>query len=242
MKKISALRLLCLCAVFSTCLFSLEAQRTEAQTLVNFQTNFGDIEIELFDNTAPNTVANFLGYVNRGDYDGTIIHRSVPNFVIQGGGFFPDQTPIDVQDPIDDEFGASNIRGTIAMARTNLPNSATSQFFFNTTDNSSNLDNQNGGFTVFGMVTSGLDLVDSIQALDTFDLDDNGSTFDNVPLVNGDTFVGLISVSVVSAVPEPTAAVAIVMCGVFATTRRPQTLVNVSEMLMLDPKHSPHPS
>ena len=184
MKKISAFRLF---AAFSLCLFLLNAQRTQAQTLVSINTNLGNIEVELFDSTAPITVQNFLGYVLRGDYEGTIFHRSVPNFIIQGGGFLTDGSPIETQPPIMDEFGASNVRGTIAMARTGDPDSATSQFFFNTVDNGPNLDNQNGGFTTFGSVTSGLDIVDVIQALDTADGDpppNPSDLFDDVPVID----------------------------------------------------------
>ncbi len=144
-----------------------------ANTIVRMQTDLGSVEIELFDTAAPETVANFLNYVNAGDYDGTFIHRSDPGFVLQMGGYIfdPDQgdffaegtSHIPTDPPVINEFGMSNVRGTIAMAKLGGdPNSATSEFFFNLADNSENLDNQNGGFTVFAQVISGQDVIDAI--------------------------------------------------------------------------------
>ena len=136
----------------------------QAQT-VTFNTNVGDIVVELFPNDAPISVANFLGYVERGDYEGTLIHRSIPNFVVQGGGFLTNFAPIPLQDTIENEFGRSNLRGTMAYARQGgAENSATSQFFFNVVDNVG-LDDVDGGFTVFGEVISGMEIVDSINGL-----------------------------------------------------------------------------
>lgn len=146
-------------------------------TIVRMETNVGAFNVELYDAQAPLTVTNFLNYVNRGDYSSTVIHRSVPGFIIQGGGYvdvnifginfffdFPNAAPVQ------NEFSPSrsNIRGTIAMAKLpNQPDSATSEWFFNLADNSANLDNQNGGFTVFGRVLdSGMDVVDAIAKLD----------------------------------------------------------------------------
>jgi len=135
---------------------------------VVLQTNFGDITVELFADNAPVTVANFLDYVNTGFYDGLIFHRVIEDFMIQGGGFDPELVKHEPGDPIVNEFGRSNIRGTIAMAKLGGdPNSATSQFFINLVDNSENLDNQNGGFTVFGEVIDGMDVVDEIALLPT---------------------------------------------------------------------------
>jgi cyclophilin family peptidyl-prolyl cis-trans isomerase len=141
--------------------------------MLHLKTDLGGVDIELFDTAAPETVANFLNYVNDGDYDGTFIHRSDPDFVLQMGGYIfdPDQgdffgdgtSQIPTDPPVINEFGMSNIRGTIAMAKSpNDPNSATSQFFINLADNSENLDNQNGGFTVFAQVINGMDVIDSI--------------------------------------------------------------------------------
>ena len=119
----------------------------------------GVINIVLFDQTsggAPLTVQNFQNYVSAGSYTNSFIHRSIPNFIVQGGGFTynnPTVTTIPTNAPVQNEFSSqrSNIRGTIAMAKLGSdPNSATNQRFFNLADNASNLDNQNGGFTVFG--------------------------------------------------------------------------------------------
>lgn len=144
--------------------------------LYNTALGNGTINIVLFDQVgagAPLTTQNFENYINDGDYVNTIIHRSVQNFVIQGGGFtVEDRTPISIttNPPVQNEFSPtrSNLRGTIAMAKVGgNPNSATSQWFFNLANNSSNLDNQNGGFTVFGQVLSAADLttVDAIAAV-----------------------------------------------------------------------------
>jgi len=134
---------------------------------VTLQTNFGDIVIELFDSNAPITVANFSGYVNSGFYDGLIFHRVIDGFVIQAGLFDQDFNPRPTADPIVNEFGISNLRGTVAMAKIpGDPNSATSQFFVNLSDNT-HLDTQNGGFTVFGQVISDMNVVDNIAGIET---------------------------------------------------------------------------
>jgi len=141
-------------------------------SIVRFQTSLGPIDISLYTTAAPLTVANFLSYVNSGAYNQSFIHRSVPKFIIQGGGYVIKGTslnPITTNAPVINEYSTSrsNLRGTIAMAKLgNDPNSATSQWFFNLSDNSANLDNQNGGFTVFGKVlANGMSVVDSIAAL-----------------------------------------------------------------------------
>ncbi len=135
---------------------------------VRITTNFGDIVIQMVDD-APITTANFLQYVEDGFYDGTIFHRVVPDFVVQGGGFLPGMVKQDgVRDPIVNEFSPerSNLRGSLAMAKLGGdPDSATSEFFFNLGDNSSNLDTQNGGFTVFAHVIEGVDIVDMIATV-----------------------------------------------------------------------------
>ena len=156
-------------------------------TTVQFQTVLGDIEVELFDETTPATVANFLSYVEEGDYSDSIIHRSVPNFVVQGGGFMLNSenkiTPIATHPPVVNEPIYANVRGTIAMAKLgNLPNSATNQWFFNLGDNTANLDNQNGGFTVFGQVTKGMDVVDAISDITVYDAGAVLSAFNAIPL------------------------------------------------------------
>ena len=133
-----------------------------------------DIVIELFPDDAPISVENFLGYVTRGDYIGSFIHRSVPGFVVQGGGFLANPIGlVPVQAPILNEFGRSNLRGTVAYARqAGVVNSATSQFFFNIQDNT-DLDDVDEGFTVFGEVVSGMGLVNAINNAPTANLNFN---------------------------------------------------------------------
>jgi len=154
-----------------------------AGTIVRISTSVGDFSIELYDAITWRTVQNFLGYVDRGDYDQTYIHRTLDPTagglgIIQGGGFSfrPFFGPVEVpkQDPVQNEPGFSNVRGTIAMAKfSGDANSATSQWFFNTIDNGFSLDNQNGGFTVFGEVMGGEDgmaVLDAIEGLQKIDL------------------------------------------------------------------------
>jgi len=160
------------------------ASAVHARTTVRFKTSMGTFDVELFDETTPITVTNFLGIVNRGDYDNTFIHRSVPGFIIQGGGFqapFSTSAEVPAVDPIMNEPGVSNIRGTIAMAKLEGdPNSATTQWFFNLADNSEKLDNQNGGFTAFGrLVGTGMGVVNRIADLPIFD---KGGAFKEIPL------------------------------------------------------------
>lgn len=166
---------------------------TALATTVQFQTVMGDFEVNLYDQDTPETVANFLEYVNAGDYENTFIHRSVPGFVVQGGGFTfdPDDNTvaaISANAPVVNEPVFSNVRGTIAMAKSpTSPDSATNQWFFNLTDNSANLDNQNGGFTVFGEVTgNGMAIIDAIAQLSRADFSPadfwNSSAFEVVPV------------------------------------------------------------
>ena len=141
-----------------------------AGTLVRITTNFGAFTIELENERAPLTTANFLRYVHEGHYTGTIFHRVVPGFVIQGGGLTADMKQKTTRAPIRNEAdnGLKNRRGTLSMARTNDPNSATSQFFVNLVDNAF-LDPGRGGagYAVFGCVTEGMDVVDKIAAVKT---------------------------------------------------------------------------
>jgi peptidyl-prolyl cis-trans isomerase A (cyclophilin A) len=154
-------------------------------TVVEFQTVLGNFSVNLFDDTTPQTVANFLDYVNNGAYTNSIVHRVVPDFVVQGGGFVYDGSlPVEgimTNDPVANEPALSNLRGTIAMAKvTGQPDSATSQWFINLVDNQDALDGQNGGFTVFGIVMDdGMDIVDAIVDIPRFTLS-NVST--SVPL------------------------------------------------------------
>jgi peptidyl-prolyl cis-trans isomerase B (cyclophilin B) len=138
---------------------------------VVLSTNHGDITIELDAEKAPKTVDNFLAYVKSGHYDGTIFHRVIDGFMIQGGGFEPGMKQKDSGEPIENEAsnGLANEKYTIAMARTNDPHSATAQFFINVKDNSF-LDYSgpdNWGYCVFGKVTDGTDVVDQIRKVPT---------------------------------------------------------------------------
>ena len=139
--------------------------------IVVMETSLGTIEIELDGQNAPITVENFVNYVNDGFFDGLCFHRVIRGFMIQGGGFTPDGTSKDTGDPIriESRNGLKNQKGTIAMARTSDPNSATSQFFINTVDNG-NLDYPSfdgHGYTVFGKVVSGMDAVKEIEGVAT---------------------------------------------------------------------------
>lgn len=147
------------------------SQIAQAQTVVQVSTSLGDFSIELFDSQTPGTVQNFLNYINNGRFIDSIVHRSDPGFVIQGGGWTIAEgssalTPVVTDGPISNEPGISNQRGTVAMAKVaGNPNSATSQWFINLGNNSF-LDTDNGGFTVFGQVLGdGMQVVDQIAAL-----------------------------------------------------------------------------
>ena len=140
-------------------------------TDVTLHTSLGDIRIELDEAKAPKTCANFLQYVRDGHYDGTIFHRVIDGFMIQGGGFSPDMVPKPTREPIENEAanGLSNLAGTVAMARTMDPHSATAQFFINVADNRF-LDHpgQDGwGYCVFGKVVEGMDVVERIKGVPT---------------------------------------------------------------------------
>lgn len=155
-----------------------------ANPVVIMETNQGEIEIELFADKAPNTVANFLKYVDAKFYDGTIFHRVINNFMIQGGGFTQSMEEKKSGAPIKNEAnnGLSNDTGTIAMARTNDPHSATAQFFINVADNSSlnhTGENTSGwGYAVFGKVTQGMHVVNRIKMVKT----GNVSGYTDVPM------------------------------------------------------------
>ncbi|BBN82117.1 hypothetical protein PA25_21020 [Pseudoalteromonas sp. A25] len=140
-------------------------------TIVEFQTSQGTFKVNLFDEITPKTVENFLSYVNNDSYQGTVIHRVETNFVVQGGGFYYDGkiplNAVQTNAPVVNEPELSNVRGTIAMAKqSGQKDSATNQWFFNLSDNSANLDVQNGGFTVFGQVVdNGMEIVDKIAQI-----------------------------------------------------------------------------
>lgn len=196
----------------------LAVSQAEATT-VQFQTVLGDIEVNLFDKATPETVKNFLSYVNARDYSNTIIHRSVPGFIIQGGGYMYSgalplenvaERPAVINEPV-----YSNLRGTIAMAKLGSdPDSATSEWFFNLSDNSANLDVQNEGFTVFGQVANEEDMaiIDAIAALPRFNM---GGAFNTLPLrdytaedfnegvpADGDSLVIIQDIVVLDASPD----------------------------------------
>ncbi len=151
---------------------------------VAINTNLGKIVVELDSAKAPKTVENFLAYVDSKFYDGTIFHRVIDGFMIQGGGHTKDMQRKTTREPVVNESknGLSNARGTIAMARTNDPNSATSQWFINTVDNARGLDagktGDGSGYTVFGKVTEGMDVVDKISKVKTTSVAGN----QNVPV------------------------------------------------------------
>jgi peptidyl-prolyl cis-trans isomerase A (cyclophilin A) len=138
--------------------------------MVIMETSQGTIEIEMLEDKAPVTVKNFLDYVDAGFYDGTIIHRVIPGFVIQGGGFANDMKEKDTNPPITNEAdnGEKNLRATLSMARTQEKDSATSQFFINVADNAF-LDHgsRDFGYAVFARVVSGIDVVDKMVAVPT---------------------------------------------------------------------------
>ncbi len=150
--------------------------------VVQMETSMGNIKIELYADKAPDTVKNFLNYVEKKHYDGTIFHRVIPNLMIQGGGMKPGMAEKKTDGPIKNEAGngLSNTKGTLAMARTGQPHSATAQFFINVNDNKF-LDKENArdgwGYCVFGKVTEGMDVVDKIKAVSTT----NVGMHENVP-------------------------------------------------------------
>jgi len=151
-----------------TLLFAALASHAALAQKVKLATSMGDIVIQLDADKAPKTVANFVQYVKDGHYDGLIFHRVIATFMIQGGGFDADmrEKPTRAPIPLESRNGLNNLRGTVAMARTNVPDSATSQFFINVVDNAF-LDAANArdgnGYAVFGKVVSGMEVIDKIR-------------------------------------------------------------------------------
>ncbi|MGI4855678.1 MAG: peptidylprolyl isomerase [Janthinobacterium lividum] len=141
--------------------------------MVELHTNHGIIKIELNAEKAPKSVANFLAYAKKGHYDNTVFHRVIDGFMIQGGGFEPSMTQKPTDAPVDNEAnnGLKNVKGSVAMARTNDPHSATAQFFINIADNEflnfTSPTPQGWGYTVFGQVTEGLDVIEKIRKVKT---------------------------------------------------------------------------
>ena len=176
---------------------SLLAGLVQANPIVCFNTNMGEICMELYEDKAPQTVSNFLKYVSDGDYESSFFHRSVAGFIIQGGGFTINDTleinAVPIDSTVLNEYSLSNTRGTVAMAKLGGdPDSATSQWFINLSDNSANLDNQNGGFTVFAkIIDNDMTIVDSIAALPSYNLN-QGANFTDTPLYQFDNTKTLI--------------------------------------------------
>ncbi len=170
--------------VFLVSIFSAVTLFAAGNPQVIMKTSMGTIELELFQDKAPVTVKNFLSYVDKGFYNGTIFHRVIENFMIQGGGMRPNMTEKPTMASIRNEAynRVSNLRGTIAMARTMEVNSATSQFFINVVDNYfldfKNSSPQGFGYCVFGKVTKGMDVVDRIKSVKT----GNAGFHQNVPI------------------------------------------------------------
>jgi peptidyl-prolyl cis-trans isomerase A (cyclophilin A) len=174
------IKTLLFCAALALGATAASAQGTAPR--VALETSEGRIVLELAPKEAPKTVDNFLAYVKAGHYDGTVFHRVIPTFMIQGGGFGPDMAERSARPPIpiESKNGLKNARGTVAMARRGDPNSATAQFFINVVDNAS-LDYPSfdgHGYAVFGKVVEGMDVVDKIKAVPT----GNRGPHQNVPL------------------------------------------------------------
>lgn len=208
--KIRSFKQLSVTALFALLLgFPLAGQ---ASTSVVMHTVLGDIGLQLFEEVAPLTVANFLSYATSGAYDDSIVHRSEPGFVIQGGGYRVDpNTSIPYYVPagptVQNEFNLSNLRGTIAMAKVDGdPNSATSQWFINLANNTG-LDTTNGGFTVFGQVVEGMSVVDAIAALPRANVQGFWSTLPYIPpVINGTLSANnYVMITGVEVVPVPAA-------------------------------------
>jgi peptidyl-prolyl cis-trans isomerase A (cyclophilin A)/peptidyl-prolyl cis-trans isomerase B (cyclophilin B) len=159
--------------LFVLCTLFIFTNAHAANPVVELNTNQGAIVIELYADKAPKTVSNFLAYVNAGFYDGTIFHRVIAGFMVQGGGFTREYERKPTRDPVENEAdnGLRNETGTVAMARTGDPHSATAQFFINVADNTSlnfrSPTTRGYGYTVFGKVTQGMDLVRRIATAPT---------------------------------------------------------------------------
>jgi len=209
----------------------LAARPAFADTIVTFTTNLGTFDVQLYDTQVPTTVANFLSYVNAGSYTNSIFHRSTTYNpadiqIVQGGGFVLNGLQIDpiaTAAPIPLEAGLSNLKGTIAMARTAAPNSATSQWFFNVTDNLA-LDPSpgNDGYAVFGAVIGGgISVIEAIGAVPVYDLSVQlGATFSELPLLNPALEPqNLVMVNSIVPVPEPGTLALALTCVLVYTSR-----------------------
>ncbi len=195
--------------------FALKVSTVKAAIIVEFSTNVGSFNVELFDVKKPISVNNFMRYVNGNLYDQTIIHRSEANFVIQGGGYRTDLDPISEFDTIADEPGISNLRGTLGVAKfASASGSGTAQWYFNVVDNPYLDLPQFGEFTVFGRVLGdGMAVVDLINSFQTVRA---GSVIPSLPLIDpsqGITPGNLVVVNTISVVPEPCSLVLLSMAG-----------------------------
>jgi len=171
--------------MLSASVFLLSFSSSVNATIVEFQTSEGNIQVNLFDQSTPRTVENFLQYVDEQHYTTSVIHRVAPDFVVQGGGFtFEGDWPLTrlvTNAAVINEPVYSNVKGTIAMAKSADPNSATDQWFFNLADNASNLDLQNEGFTVFGQVIG--DGMATIEKIAKLNLCNNGG-LTGIPMID----------------------------------------------------------
>ena len=172
-------------------------QPAPGNPVVLISTTLGDITVELFKDRAPVSVANCLEYVTSGFYEGTIFHRVVPGFMIQGGGFTPEMVEKGTREPILNEAtnGLNNVRGTLAMARTQALRSATSQFYINVADNRGKLDHrgysrEDFGYAVFGRVISGMEVADRIAALETHVVGPHGNVPVEAVVIKGVKVIG----------------------------------------------------
>lgn len=168
--SISKLRKAMMKKLFMTTSLILASGHLFANTMIDMKTSMGNIEIELFDDKAPVSAKNFESYVKSNFYTGTIFHRVIPGFMVQGGGLEANMIEKSTKAPIVNEAsnGLKNTRGTLAMARTSDPNSASSQFFINVADNNFlNKSPMDAGYAVFGKVTKGMDIVDKIVSVPT---------------------------------------------------------------------------
>ena len=183
MKNLILIFLLTLTITSSYSASKIENNKHEDTTLIKIYTTQGEIELKLFDDKAPETTKNFILYAESGKYNGTIFHRVIKDFMIQGGGHLPDLSEIATESPVVNESNndLSNKKGTIAMARTSDPHSATSQFFINLKNNDF-LDKKNApdnyGYCVFGEVTNGIDVVEKIGEVQT----GRNGMYDDVPM------------------------------------------------------------
>lgn len=186
----------------------LMTANAQAETLVDMQTSKGTIRLQLNEEKAPKSVANFMNYVDEGFFDKTIFHRIIAGFMVQGGGYTADFKRKDTAAPVENEAdnGLKNERGTIAMARTSDPHSATAQFFINHADNLnlnySSPTMQGWGYTVFGKVADGMDVVDAIAALPT----GSGGPFRSDVPKETVTILSIKRVAVATPAPKATAA------------------------------------